>query len=508
MRSDTWWTGLTRERPKTYRGMVRPGQKATLGLSCFSQFSATALYLICAAPWAAMSLACASGEKSHGWLGDDKDQTTTTSTQEGPSTLTTASTGSSADPGASTGGASQATTSNPAVDTQNSTSTSMSTSIDPAQASSGETAGSDAGTGSEEPLPKGQGFACGVKITRVSINQGLEIPLSEGPTLLPIDGPRKQLWSTRPSFFRVYIEKRTPGPKEITVVLDVMNVANGLPLPLVLRERVTLNGSSTEADIKSTVNFVVPPDLISSQSRFRVRVKQADRCEPGPQDRSMVPRHGSWGLTAPRAPRLDLQFIRVRFSDEPAIARFRRKFKNELRKALRARYPFSMIRFNLWEPQTIVLPGSASTTKNPAQARLDAVVALRERRERARSTLHYVGLGRLGPHVAGLGSEVKKVKPSVCLVNVDGEKDRLIARIVAMVPRLHGITADDCNKSGSSGAPGTIGRWGFDAPNNKTLEPDGYFDISCGKTPDWVHLSTYTKIANHARAIEKRGKYE
>lgn len=501
--------GLTGMGLGSYRSTVAPGRKATLGLSCFMQRTGTVDHAAsCRAPIRSMrrgftgslvalalsGLGCSAGKADQDWLGA-KD-----STQTGAA-------GSSGVVGSGEPSASAATTTGVAgssLGTPSHVATTGTLGSGETQSASWSSSSSsvfttepDDDTGTEEPLPAGQGYACGIKISRVSINQSVEVALSRGAELLPKDGSRNFIWEGRRSLFRVYLSGRSMIPKGVRVTLEVTSVDETWKA----EKPLVLIGASSALSMESTANFVVPDRMISPKSTFRVLVKQDEPCTPGPQDRAMVPRHGTWGLGARKAPRVDIQFVRVRFTDEQPLKARSKAFKDKLRSALYARYPISQVRFNLWDALTATAKGSASTSANPAKALLDQVAVLKSTFDDNTPTLHYVGLSVMKQKIAGISSTPDEDLPGISVVNANVTENELIERIVSVVARLHGLGDDHCVKGSSPIDPEKIGAWGFDAREDIALDPFGHYDVSCGKNPDWIHRTSYVDFARRAEKI-------
>lgn len=346
-----------------------------------------------------------------------------------------------------------------------------------------------------------ESFACGLQVTKVSVNQSVEIPLSDGPELLPADGDRRSVWTGRRSLFRIYLKATKPILSPVRVVLEL---ANGERL-WQREEFVVLLGSASNAlDLSSTVNFIVPKKMISEQSEFRVRVYQPGSCSASATDLPAVPKKGRFALGATKAPSMQLQFVRARYSDQSDVAPLDLEFMSSLRSELLARFPLAQVEFDPRDELQTILAGSVQGGQDLGAELLAEVVKLREETEQATSPVHYVGLANFSKSLEMLGDAPSELEGGVALVDVRGKEERLIERILRTVGRLHGLSEDDCSKGASSSqAPGKIGAWGFDGPRDGFIHPNRYEDVSCklSGTPSWIHPTSYLQFADRAREL-------
>lgn len=436
--------------------------------------------------------ACASGDALAVWTGGSTSvaaQESHSSDQEGAATA-----GSSTSPGIPTPGDETTPSGGPVPD---STPTSDSGQGDGTSDSESTSSDSLPDLPDKEPLPAGEGYACGVQIYRVSINQSLELDIADAGDELPIAGYREMVFSRRRSLVRVYLYKRSAQPKNLKVTLEIQ----GHGVDWDQDQELLLTKSSSVEDPDSTANFLVPDTMLAPNNKYRVLVKQDSPCTPGPRDHSRLPRHGMWSLGSRLEPRLDLQFVQVRSPGEARIEGLKPEFKRKLRAALRARYPFGEIRFNLWGTLSATATSASTDPSKRAQLLLQAVKRVRKRLEKPGSKSHYLGIARLGELGAGLGDAPKTDVPGVALVNLDPSGVKNIERMVAMIGRMHGLDERSCKATGPSGL---IDAWGFDSRRDHMLDPKDHYDISCGMRPDWIHRPSYAQVVRRAMAIWSR----
>lgn len=370
------------------------------------------------------------------------------------------------------------------------------------QAPGPDTKGGESSSQTQEEGPTGdiESFACGVRVTKVSVNQSVEIPLSDGPELLPADGARRSVLSGRRSLFRVYLKANKPILTPVRVVLEL---ANGERL-WQREEFVVLSGPASNVfDLASTVNFIVPKEMISERSEFRVRVYQPGSCSASTTDLPVVPKDGRFALGATRAPSMQLQFVRARYSDQSDVASFDHEFMSSIRREILARFPLAQVEFDPREELQTILAGSVQGGQDLGKELLAEVVKLRRETEQAGSQVHYIGLAEFDRNVAMLGDAANDLEGGVALVDVRGKEERLLERILRTVGRLHGLSEDFCDKGESSKAPGKIGAWGFDGPRDGFIHPNRYEDVSCklSGTPSWIHPTSYLHFSERARKL-------
>lgn len=377
--------------------------------------------------------------------------------------------------------------------------------------SSPSSEGSSSGSGNDEPAPEESPEpepipstpACGVQISRVSLNQSLEFDLWENGEAVPMDGDRKMMWTGRKSFFRVYLRHLTPDPHLIKVTLEINDQGNRW----VESKEFRLTRSSSAPVLDSTVNFVVPPELMGAAAFYRVYVTQDDGCAKGPEDRPLVPDNGMLPLGLQDAPGMELQLVRLRFRRQPEIEPFTAEFKEQLRENLLARFPLSRVRFDPWDELSAVVssPSAVEEAINPmarSVAMISGLQNLRDQLADSSSKVHFLGFGELDDMGSGMGAPSEDPEPGSAVVTMSADPERLMRRTIAMAGRLFGLSNEYCDLGGSSVDPGKIEVWGFDASREKSLDPDLHFDLTCSRAPAWVHRPSYRQLTRRAQVIE------
>lgn len=358
---------------------------------------------------------------------------------------------------------------------------------------------------SPEPDPIPNAPACGLQISRVSVNQSLEFEICNDGEALPMEGDRKRIWTGRKTFFRVYLRHLTANPRPIKVTLEVNNRGKSWAQ----RKELLLTRSSSPRVLDSTVNFVVPADMMGTAAFYRVYATQDDGCAKEPQDRPLVPATGMWPLGLQAAPAMELQLVRLHFRDQPEPEPFSSEFKQRLQEALLARFPLSAIRFDPWAELTVLVPSPSPVEEaiNPLARSVAMIKALQEVRDQfadGSSKVHFLGFGDLEDMGSGMGAPSNRPEPGTAVVNLSADQERLMRRTIVMSGRLFGLSNDYCDMGSTSGDPGKIEVWGFDASREKNLDPDLYFDLTCSRKPAWIHRPSYRQLARRARAIASK----
>lgn len=116
------------------------------------------------------------------------------------------------------------------------------------------------GDGSATPQPD-MAPADGVTVTRVSIYQGVERRLMQDGAALASSTP---VVAQREALLRVFYD--APAPIDVTARLHLDGV--------VLEQQVALGGVSSDSQIDSTINFDLPPHLMTLGASYRVELLQ------------------------------------------------------------------------------------------------------------------------------------------------------------------------------------------------------------------------------------------
>ena len=140
--------------------------------------------------------------------------------------------------------------------------------------------------------PAYSGPARGVSITRVALYQGVEVTLVENGAA-PV-APQSPIVHGRDAMLRVFVDVESGFiAREFRARLDL---GNGPPLEVVQR----IAGDSDPFRLTSTINFMLPGELVASEVRWSVAIEESrpTRSAKGSSEGSRFPRDGFTSFTS------------------------------------------------------------------------------------------------------------------------------------------------------------------------------------------------------------------
>jgi hypothetical protein len=352
-----------------------------------------------------------------------------------------------------------------------------------------------------------QGLAQNLSISEVAAYQTVKVDLARNGQAVQ---PDPLVIAKRPTLFRAFV---TPGAGWVTRELSArLFLENGQTLTTRFSEsKLTLAAASTDAERTSTFEFVVPPELITADTRYAVEVVECDT-GAGPAQSPRFPANDGADLAAIDTGGLKIRVIPLRSNNllpdtsDAALSLYRSAFLDT--------YPINAIDISVGTPVDIADPTDWNTT-------LDTVRALRQQQAPAADIYYY---GMLKPSdtlrqfcgngcTAGVGFVpnggrlTAATRAAVGLAYADSTSAFTMLHEVA---HNHGRQHAPCVQGGTiSGVDpnfpqpdGSTGDYGYDALGDNLLTPQST-DLMGYCRNQWLSAYTYTGLLNAVRTVNQ-----
>ncbi len=136
---------------------------------------------------------------------------------------------------------------------------------------SGNTGGGVSGAGGGQP-PVERFPAVGARVAAVNIYQGVEIPLMQGGVEIPPFERNAPVVARRPAMLRIFMDlDATFQARDLVVSLELVSALN----PGAQEQPRFVTAPSNPLDFGSTFNFDIPPELMTEDLAYRIRVLEA-----------------------------------------------------------------------------------------------------------------------------------------------------------------------------------------------------------------------------------------
>jgi hypothetical protein len=337
------------------------------------------------------------------------------------------------------------------------------------------------------------GAAHSITIDRVVLYQAVEVALMESGSPIGIGSRNADVVQGRDAVFRVFVSLESGwSAREVSVRVHV--TTNGEEHTLYTLQAP--NGSSSQADLASTIQVQVEGELIGLDTRYALEIVECVAGSDGVLASPRFPAEGDTELGArPTGP------VKITFVPVPVDSWTPDTSEGALdvyRGYLQAMYPATEIITSVTNSLP-VSPGFDWTTL------LDQI---RDRRAQESPTedVYYFGLVRptetMGEYCRGgctagvgyvtdTGRFAADYRAACGLAFGDEESATTMAHELG---HNHGREHSPCNVSGDPAYPysgGLIGSWGFDSRTGSLLDPARYADIMGYCSPAWVSDWTY-----------------
>ena len=339
-----------------------------------------------------------------------------------------------------------------------------------------------------------------MNIQEVSLYQAVKIPLMIGG-----QEPSKKnapIVAGRPAFVRVFV---SPGGgfsnRKLTAKLELTSSD-----PKVKSQTVSLDmsGASSDANLGSTFNFLIPPDQMTTDLKLTASIHETSGASVGtPQSSVKWPAQAGAAVGAATSGIMRVKFVPFRYMGDGS-GRLPDTSTEQMQRyhdVLFAMYPTTKVEVTLRDPvdyKSKVSAGSGWSTW------LDTLCDLRQS-ETSDTKNYYFGImapatgwSAYGGGIAGLGYVPSATdKYSRCAVGLGFKGADPEGFIMAHeIGHTHGRPHAPCGVSGESFpyAGATIGAWGYNLVSQKLKEPKGFRDVMSYCDPQWISDVNYGKL--------------
>ena len=349
--------------------------------------------------------------------------------------------------------------------------------------------------GSSPPGPTGpMGFADGVSITDVDLYQGVRRPLVQAGQPAASDLP---VVAGRDGLLRIFYQT-TSGYDglPVTARLTVSNAAT-------VEHTTALIGTSSQAQLSSTINLDVPGNLLTPGAEFRVELLQPAPQSSGANVTAAYPSSGASAPMGVQAGGKKLRILLVPVQSGGTLPDTSPAQVDRYQTLFREIYPVPEVEVMV-RSQAYSFPGALTTYQGWSDL-LDDISDLRST-DNASDDVYYYGIhavdagGLLGlGWVAGPSDVWNRAAIGVGWTGMTSAETA-----VHEVGHNHGREHAPCGVPDPDLAfphPGaSIGTWGYSPSRNELLAPTGYVDFMSYCEPAWI--SDYTFKALFARLTQ------
>jgi len=358
---------------------------------------------------------------------------------------------------------------------------------------------SSQGGGGNAPPVEQMNAVDGVSMTKISIYQGVERPLMENGSPASSATP---VVAGREALVRVFYA--VDGSYNGQPVYARLTIGTSPTIEL----QATPNGTSSDGNLGSTLNFDVPPEVLTPGAGFRVELMQPEGVASGTNPGAVYPAEGQADLQLESSGVLKVTLVPVQYNSDGS-GRLPDTSAAQLQKyedKFYAMYPVTDVEVQVRQPMN--WNSAVQAGGNGWNDLLNAVADLRQG-DNAAFDEYYYGIfepaGSLGAYCNGgcvlglgfVGGPSDDWAHSAIGVGFGG--DDAVQTAVHEVGHNHGREHAPCgNPSGPdpnypySGAK--IGAWGFDLLSGQLYGPNDHVDMMSYCDPAWISDYNYQKI--------------
>jgi hypothetical protein len=367
--------------------------------------------------------------------------------------------------------------------------------------SGGASSGGASGSGAAGGTTSSGTLAAGLRITEVAVYQAVKVPIMQQGT--PVSNTNAPVVAGRDALVRVFV---TPDAgyqaREIVARLELPGSA-----PLELSKAIS--GPSSDSALASTFNFSVPGAQLPPGASYSVSLLEAQSGAPGGStDGARFPAQGEApiGAQSSNGPLKVVLVPMVSNGYTPDTTPSKIEF---LRKRLLALYPVPSVELSMRQAvSTVAISGNGSGFNSA----LDTIINLRQQ-DKASFNAHYYGLLApaasanqfcgYGGCVAGLSVQATDPNSSWGRASIglgyfpDGSSLDAPGTMAHEIGHANGLPHAPCKTQDAGQYPyagGAIGVWGYDAANQKLLDPISFKDVMGYCDPDWISDFNFKRI--------------
>jgi hypothetical protein len=341
----------------------------------------------------------------------------------------------------------------------------------------------------------------------VTIAQAIEIPLVKSGVVIEESKRTAPVVAGKKALFRVYATPEQSA-HEVGLRLTLKNSRGTTHLTT----SKTLAKASQQADLDSTFNIIVDPELIAADTQYAVELTEAEACD-APRGRVRFPESGERDLDATETGVVRVLLVPIvtlggspPFADQALVDLFASEGN--------ARYPSTKFEITLAD-KTFESKIRLGTEYNEGwQETLDAFHKyMVEETVKGPFDLHYFGL--LGPtgaprSVTGLASGSGRVASSGIGFSLPGLAAEAAETFVHELGHMHSLKhSPGCGSDNVSSYPvadGKLDAFGWDSRSNQLLDPAQTWNIMSYCHPLWTSAFTYKSLARYVSLIAIRSE--
>ena len=383
--------------------------------------------------------------------------------------------------------------------------------------SGGSGTGGNGGGGGAAP----QSLVNGLRVSEVSIYQGLKIPLEvEG---VPVDPRPTPVVQGREALLRVFVQPNPDWqPREVIVRLELSN-SQGLVGAQEIRRVV--NGGSVEADFMSAFNFDVAATDIAPDTTYSVGIYEVEPSQTAPSPGSRFPETGvAWLGALDDGPQIKMVLVPVQWNADGSgrLQDVSEAQVEKLRQQMYKMYPVRKVDIRVREP--LSWNQNVSAFGQGWGELLQTVLYWRQddlKNNVASDDEYYYGMFNPSNSffsycqqgcVAGLSSGSVSPKDSFLRgsIGLGYPGEYTAGTFVHETGHAHGRLHAPCAPFGQIQSvdpafpygDGGIGTWGYDLLTHQLIDPGGASKDMMGYCdPTWISDYTYTALFNRIAAV-------
>lgn len=366
-----------------------------------------------------------------------------------------------------------------------------------------------------EPTLAEPDYAGEIQISKVSLYQGVEVPLvvdGEEPTSL-----ESPVVAGRPGLLRVFLDPKPKWePRRVNVILTVRNGDD----ETVLEEKLRIEEESVDDDLDTTVNFDLTGDLITSGLELVVEVREVDTDEPGGGkiEDAKWRSEATGGLNVEVTDELVIAIIPVRYNADGSgrLPDTSPSQIDRIQTLMTAMYPASTVTVRV-DP---VLDWNAAVNPFSSWQWSALLEAINEMRDGANETpnTYYYGMFNgddsltsycqagciLGMSLLAFSANDDYFRASVGVGFPGTVSSETLAHEVG---HAHGREHAPCGLYGQPSDPSypyddaEIGSWGYHILDGRLFTPTTYVDFMSYCSPTWISDYTYSALAYRIKTV-------
>lgn len=371
------------------------------------------------------------------------------------------------------------------------------------QGGDGASTSGQGGTGNAPPVEE-LSPVDGVSMTKISIYQAVERPLMENGAPVSSIAP---VVAGREALLRVFYA--VDGGFNGQPVYARLTIGQAMPIEL----QVTPSGTSSDGNLSSTINFDVPPEVLTTGAGFRVELLQPQSMATGTNAGATYPTEGQADLQLQASGVLKVTLVPVQYNADGS-GRLPDTSAAQLQKyedLFYAMYPITDIQLNV--RQAVGWNNTLSAGGGGWSNLLNAVADLRSS-DNADFDEYYYGIfepdSSLGAYCNGgcvlglgfVGGPSDAWARSAIGIGFSG--DAAIETAVHELGHNHGREHAPCG--GVSGADPSypyngakIGAWGFNLLSGQLYAPNDHVDMMSYCDPAWISDYNFQKIFDRVK---------